>query len=166
MNIPCVISVLVDMMTSSNGNIFCVTGPLCGEFTGHQWIPNTKASDAQLWCFLWIEYLSSTTEMQHVITELYRFKLVLNAFNNTHNLWDLALMFETGKCSLKFMKIGLKPLGLMIITEKTCKFVNVEAPLLILWSSLEVLTQIAKFMGPTWGPPGSCQSQVGPMLVQ
>ena len=32
------------MMTSSNGNIFCATGPLCGEFTGHQWIPLTKAS--------------------------------------------------------------------------------------------------------------------------
>ena len=41
------------MMTSSNGNIFRVTGPLCGEFTGHQWIPLTKASDAGLWCFLW-----------------------------------------------------------------------------------------------------------------
>ena len=41
------------MMTSSNGNIFCVTGPLCGEFTGHRWIPRTKASDAELWCFLW-----------------------------------------------------------------------------------------------------------------
>ena len=29
----------VHIMTSSNGNIFCVTGPLCGEFTGHkgQW---------------------------------------------------------------------------------------------------------------------------------
>ena len=26
------------MMTSSNENIFRVTGPLCGEFTGHQWI--------------------------------------------------------------------------------------------------------------------------------
>ena len=25
------------MMTSSNGNIFRVTGPLCGEFTGHRW---------------------------------------------------------------------------------------------------------------------------------
>ena len=34
------------MMTSSNGNIFRVTGPLCGEFTGHRWIPQTKASDA------------------------------------------------------------------------------------------------------------------------
>ena len=33
------------MMTSSNGNIFRVTGPLCGEFTGHRWIPLTKASD-------------------------------------------------------------------------------------------------------------------------
>ena len=38
------------MMTSSNGNIFRVTGPLCGEFTGHRWIPRTKASDAELWC--------------------------------------------------------------------------------------------------------------------
>ena len=39
------------MMTSSNGNIFRVTGHLCGEFTGPRWIPNTKASDAELWCF-------------------------------------------------------------------------------------------------------------------
>ena len=41
------------MMTSSNGNIFRFTGHLCGEFTGHRWIPRTKASDAELWCFLW-----------------------------------------------------------------------------------------------------------------
>ena len=34
------------MMTSSNGNIFRVTGPLWGESTGHRWIPLTKASDA------------------------------------------------------------------------------------------------------------------------
>ena len=41
------------MMTSSNGNIFRVTGPLYGEFTGHRRIPLTKASDAELSCFLW-----------------------------------------------------------------------------------------------------------------
>ena len=41
------------MMTSSNGNLFRVTDHLCGEYTGHQWIPHTKASDAELWCFLW-----------------------------------------------------------------------------------------------------------------
>ena len=39
-------------MTSSNGSIFGVTGPLCGEFIGHQWISLTKASDVELWCFL------------------------------------------------------------------------------------------------------------------
>ena len=28
-----------------------------------------------------------------------------------------------------------------------------------------VRTQITKFMGPTWGPPGSCRPQMGPMLA-
>ena len=39
------------MMTSSNGNIFCVTRPLCREFNGHRWIPLTKTSNAELWCW-------------------------------------------------------------------------------------------------------------------
>ena len=41
------------LMTSSYGNIFRVTGLLCGEFTGHRRLPLTKASDAEFWCFLW-----------------------------------------------------------------------------------------------------------------
>ena len=40
------------MMTSLNGNIFCVTGHLCGEIAGHRCIPFTRASDAELWCLL------------------------------------------------------------------------------------------------------------------
>ena len=49
------------MMTSSNGNIFRVTGPLCGEFTGHRWIPLTKASDVELWYFLaWVNSWANT----------------------------------------------------------------------------------------------------------
>ena len=28
-----------------------------------------------------------------------------------------------------------------------------------------ITSQIAKFMGPTWGPPGSCRPQMGPMLA-
>ena len=46
----------IAIMTSSNGNIFRVTGSLCGEFTGHRWIPCTKSSDAELWCFLWFAH--------------------------------------------------------------------------------------------------------------
>ena len=41
------------MITSWNGNIFRVTGPLWGESIGHRWIPQTQSSDAELWCFLW-----------------------------------------------------------------------------------------------------------------
>ena len=43
----------ITRMTSPHGNIFWVTGHLCGEFTGDRWITRTKASDADLWCFLW-----------------------------------------------------------------------------------------------------------------
>ena len=30
---------------------------------------------------------------------------------------------------------------------------------------MHIYTQIAKFMGPTWGPPGPCRPQMGPMLA-
>ena len=40
------------MMTSSNEKNFRVTGPLCGEFTGHRWIPLTKAMTRRFDFFL------------------------------------------------------------------------------------------------------------------
>ena len=41
------------IMTSLNGDIFCITDPSHGEFTGDRWLPRIKASDAKLWHFLW-----------------------------------------------------------------------------------------------------------------
>ena len=49
----CLLRISCTMMMSSNGNIFRITGHLCAEFTSHQWIPRTKASEVELWCFLW-----------------------------------------------------------------------------------------------------------------
>ena len=43
-------------MPSSNGNIFHVTGPLCGVFNGDRWIPRTKASDAEFDVFFDLRY--------------------------------------------------------------------------------------------------------------
>ena len=42
-----------NMMTSSNGNIFLVTHPLCGEI---HWSPvkSPHKGDTELWCFLWL----------------------------------------------------------------------------------------------------------------
>ena len=39
---PVAVKLTIDMITASNRNIFCGTGPLCGEFTSHRWIPLTK----------------------------------------------------------------------------------------------------------------------------
>ena len=49
----------LNMMTSSNKTIFCVTGPLRGESTGHRWIPFTTAHDPDLWWCIWSEGLSN-----------------------------------------------------------------------------------------------------------
>ena len=38
----------ISMMTSSNGNIFRVTGHLCGGITGHRWIPHTGIGGTKL----------------------------------------------------------------------------------------------------------------------
>ena len=39
------------IIMSSYGYIFRVTGHFLGELTYHRWIPLTKASDAEFWCF-------------------------------------------------------------------------------------------------------------------
>ena len=45
--------VLHDDVIKINGNIFRVTGLLCGEFIGYRWIPRIKAGDVELWCIIW-----------------------------------------------------------------------------------------------------------------
>ena len=58
------------MMTSSNGNSFRVTVPLCGEFTGHRWIP-LKASNAEnvsMWWCLRDKLINSRRTMRWVTT--------------------------------------------------------------------------------------------------
>ena len=44
-------NLLLYMMMSSNGNIFRITGHLCGEFTGYRWIPRTKGKWRGAWMF-------------------------------------------------------------------------------------------------------------------
>ena len=46
------------LMTSSNGNIFRVTGPLCGEFTGHRWNPCKRPVTRSFHVFLICAWIS------------------------------------------------------------------------------------------------------------
>ena len=93
------------MMTSSNGNIFRVTGPLCGEFTGHRWIPLTKASDTELWCFI-----SSAPEY----TGLNNREAADLRRHRAH--YDVILMvdfFVTGRCSSIALYADVGAMGLL-----------------------------------------------------
>ena len=48
---------------------------------------------------------------------------------------------------------------------KNRHFDNFQWPVQSVAKSRNDATQIAKFMGPTWGPPGSCRPQMGPTLA-
>ena len=72
-------------MTSPNGNIFRATGPLCGEATGDRGIPLTKASDAELWCFLWSAPEQTTEQTMETPMILKRHR----GHNDTTVLWAL-----------------------------------------------------------------------------
>ena len=63
------------MMTASNGDIFRVTGPLWRESIGQRRVPLTKASDAELWCFLW--YAPEQTVKQTIETPVLWYAIAL-----------------------------------------------------------------------------------------
>ena len=110
------------MMTSSNGNIFCVTGPLCGEFSGHRWIPRTKASGAELCCFLWVSRswwhhgnvfgvgvvgdVQSFCNMNRVITKIHYTNFYIMCGNSRILLYrNTAVITADAKLELKVCKI-------------------------------------------------------------
>ena len=113
------------MMTSSNGNIFHVTGPLCGEFTGHRWIPLTRASDAELWCFLWsaseqtVEYTNKTLVIRDGLTP------IMLHCNVDKHAWTMLYIDGLGQdCSISSVLVieMPKPCAKLSIHHYTFKF--------------------------------------------
>ena len=67
---------------------------------------------------------------------------------------DLMRLFWTG--GVRVIKTGTQMLVNGLLDFKSPNNDTLPFP---------VTSQIAKFMGPTWGPPGSCRPQMGPMLT-
>ena len=80
------------MMTSSNGNIFRVTGPLCGEFTGPGDFPTQRpvAQSFDVFFDLWINDWVKTVRLVIwdaivvIMTSLWWHQLVFSNFTYTH----------------------------------------------------------------------------------
>ena len=90
--------------------------------------------------------------------------------------WWLTLCTRKWSTLLDYFNIYIKSFLLITIYMKTKLSVFLydiiwiamrfyRDSLLTLVFSLVFWAQIAKFMGPTWGPPGSCRPQMGPMLA-
>ena len=83
-------------MTSSNENIFRVTGHLCGEFTGPRWLPRTKASDPELWCFLSSAPWKNSWVSNRNAGDLRRHRAHYDVIVMTRQSWNFPN--EMGKC--------------------------------------------------------------------
>ena len=74
------------------------------------------------------------------------------------------------KSDLSFSFVTLVSYAIMCYTLDTVDFTLLIYILdkwlqFVLSCLITMYTQITKFMGPTWGPPGFCQPQMGPMLA-
>ena len=96
------------MMTSSNGNIFRVTGPLWGESIGHRWIPFTKASVAEFLYFPW-----SAPEQR--LSKLSRRRWFETS---SHSLWRFYNV-RSSAASLAQIKLGLVVLTCFFCANET-----------------------------------------------
>ena len=121
------------MMTSSNGNIFRVTGHLCGEFTGQRWTP-PKASDGSLmfsficvWINSWVNNREAGDLRRFrahydvivmsdliILDELVMYLLQINSAYTDHMYssihltlqinWSMQVTWSVGKCIIKGFK--------------------------------------------------------------
>ena len=173
------------MTTSSNGNTFRVTDPLCGEFIGHRWIPLTKASDAELWYFLWSApwihgWVNNRDAGDYDVIVMWvestshRWRPCMWRH---HNVW----LSHWVNAKMKIVNprrssiIGHKyHMPLYIVSDHaTLKYrhrhggvaIKIDGPPVCFDNLKSKPSQIAKFMEPTWGPPGSCRPQMGPMMA-
>ena len=105
------------MMTSWNGNLFHVTGHLCGEFTGDRWIPRTKASDARSFDVFFDLRLNRRLSKQWwgwwfetLLRQLWRHRN-----HNTHQYGLLFLMLRGG---LTLWSHGIETLSTLLVWGK------------------------------------------------
>ena len=75
-------------------------------------------------------------------------------------LWNFMLYWTTSENQLYFMSQNLS-----CWWNKFWVQIDMFIHCIVILKVVCIYTQRAKFMGPTWGPPGSCRPQMGPMLA-
>ena len=140
------------MMTSSNGNIFRVTGHLCGEFTGPRWIPRTKASDAGLWCFLLIRVWINGWVNNGETGDLRRYRAHYDVIVMRSNVWDEIIImlrpcaFDSECPKIYFFK---RYISFQIVYQVYASLVYISTCINndICWSSATIWMNVIQWIG-------------------
>ena len=92
-------------------------------------------------------------------------RLAVNSWMVLISVWDPVYQNDTAWLRLwaDMVLLNITSPGVSVGLQ-VCKY-SILINCYILWFLWYLNTQIAKFMGPTWGPPGCCRPQIGPMLA-
>ena len=123
-------------MMSSNGNIFHVAGPLCGEFTGDRWIPLTKASRVELWCFLWSAPWVNNREASDLRCHRAYYAIIAvfpNGFHSTSANW------QTKHQMIMILTNPTSDIWILRLTWQTCWRDFVKTVIVMVLRALSVL---------------------------
>ena len=78
-------------------------------------------------------------------------------------IWDVIWCYRWPMACSKYQ--SLSPNHSLICHWIALIWKHYSSGMIKLWNLVALPSQIAKFMGPTWGPPGSFRPQMGPMLA-
>ena len=93
--------------------------------------------------------------------------IIHSVFISSHQLfislwsWEIPLINHLVSQEMGYVKITSLWFSTDVISSDAKFTLGIRENIL----SFVMTSQIAKFMGPTWGPPGSCRPQIGPMLA-
>ena len=88
------------MMTSSNGNIFRVTGHLCGEFTGPRWIPSKRPVTRSFDVFcVWINGWVKNREAGDLRRNRAHYDVIIMIMTVQWH-WETNCLWEENQCNL------------------------------------------------------------------
>ena len=134
-------------------------------------------------CLIWRHYRIKDLDQENILgyKQIILLKSLWETFNNRMTLYDIIILYCKFCWSKNLSKTwwhcwyhknSSQMDGRQMMFSNGISFYTQRHLTSFLWcdeycaiSEHAVITQITKFMEPTWGPPGCCRPQMSPMFV-
>ena len=121
--------------------------------------PAQMTSNTEILCFVWYRKQASADEMRHINAQLIHpsFLTISKPYCGYYGIF----LVDLSHTHFHFIVV----FGHLYSYQKSHIYVSFRNQCLYHKEYTHVSTQIARFMGPTWDPPGCCRPQMSPMLA-